>query len=246
MLYYGLSDDGNKQFIDWERKESHLSEQPFIELLQFAYDYRDEGTFDVDEVGEALQEGKIAAISGPADMGKLEFLKECFAGKDSNIGYPRAEGNGIYVSSNMLYLNSNSAVREGAIEFLKFISSKETQMRYAENDTKVKKPNSITYGCSFAIRKDALERQIELKKQEKPTENLSLMYGVYYQHKGLSEERAEILQFLLSHAEPGTWNINAVMDILSEELDPFFAGQCNAEEAARKLDNRVQLYLDEQ
>lgn len=246
VLYYGLSDNENKQFIDWERKESHLSEQPFIELLQFSYDYRDDGTVGMDEVGEALQEGKIAAISGPADMGKLEFLKECFAGKDSNIGYPRSEGNGIYVSSNMLYLNSNSAVREGAIEFLKFISSKETQMRYAENDTKAWKPNSITYGCSFAIRKDALERQIELKRQEKPTESLSLMYGVYYQHKGLSEEREEILQFLLSHAEPDTWNINAVMDILSEELDPFFAGQCSAEEAARKLDNRVQLYLDEQ
>lgn len=37
-----------------------------------------------------------------------------------------------------------------------------------------------------------------------------------------------------------------VVDILSEELEPFFAGQCSAEEAARKLDNRVQLYLDEQ
>ena len=168
-----------------------------------------------------------------------EFLKECFAGKDSNIGYPRSEGNGIYVDANMIYLNSNSTVSEWAIEFLKFIASKEIQMRYAENDTKVKKINSITYSSSFAIRKDALERQIELKKQEKPIENLALMDGVYYQHK------EEVLQFLLSHAEPAAWKIEAVMDILSEELEPFFAGQCSAEEAAKKLDNRVQLYLDE-
>lgn len=245
VIYYGLLDNENRQFIDWERKESHLSEQPFIELLQFANDYRDNGKVSLDGTGEAVQEGRIAAISGPTDIEKLEFLKECFAGKDSNIGYPRSEGNGIYVDANMLYLNSNSTVSEGAIEFLKFIASKEIQMRYAENDTKVKKINSITYSSSFAIRKDALERQIELKKQEKPIENLALMDGVYYQHKGLSEEREEVLQFLISHAEPGAWKIEAVMDIVSEELEPFFAGQCSAEEAAKKLDNRVQLYLDE-
>ena len=176
---------------------------------------------------------------------KLEFLKECFEGKDSNIGYPRSEGNDIYVDANMLYLNSNSTVSEGAIEFLKFITSKETQIRYAENDSKVKKTNSFTYSSQLSIRKDALERQIELKKQEKPAENLSKMYGVFFQHKGLSEEREGVLQFLLSHAEPGVWKIDAVMDILAEELEPFFAGQCSAEEAARKLDNRIQLYLDE-
>ena len=245
VIYYGLIDNENRQFIDWEKKESHLAEQPFIEFLQFAYDYRDDGKITSNEVGEAVQEGRIFAVGGAAYLMKLEFLKECFEGKDSNIGYPRTEGNGIYVDANMLYLNSNSTVSEGAIEFLKFIASKEIQMRYAENESKAKKPNSISYGNQLPIRKDALERQIELKKLEKPAEDLSKMYGVYFQHKGLSEDREEVLRFLISHAEPGAWKIEAVMDIVSEELEPFFTGQCSAEEAARKLDNRVQLYLDE-
>lgn len=245
VIYYGLIDNENRQFIDWDKKESHLAEQPFIEFLQFAYDYRDDGKITSNEVGEAVQEGRIFAVGGAAYLMKLEFLKECFEGKDSNIGYPRTEGNGIYVDANMLYLNSNSTVSEGAIEFLKFIASKEIQMRYAENESKAKKPNSISYGNQLPIRKDALERQIELKKLEKPAEDLSKMYGVYFQHKGLSEDREEVLRFLISHAEPGAWKIEAVMDIVSEELEPFFAGQCSAEEAARKLDNRVQLYLDE-
>ncbi len=41
VLFYGLYDNDNKDFIDWEAGESHLYEEPFRELSEFAREYAD-------------------------------------------------------------------------------------------------------------------------------------------------------------------------------------------------------------
>lgn len=50
---------------------------------------------------------------------------------------------------------------------------------------------------------------------------------------------------LFEDARPEPQIPSELADIIQEELAPFFAGDCSAEEAAGKLDNRVQLYLEE-
>lgn len=49
VYYYGLYDDDNAAFVDWEKGESHLTEQPFLELLAFAKEYADTGEYGNNE-----------------------------------------------------------------------------------------------------------------------------------------------------------------------------------------------------
>ena len=50
---------------------------------------------------------------------------------------------------------------------------------------------------------------------------------------------------MIDNALPGQYSVTPLEGIFREELAPYFEGQCSAETAAEKLNNRVQLYLDE-
>lgn len=61
---------------------------------------------------------------------ELRRVKEIFSyfdGKASLIGYPKENGNGIYVSTDSIYLRAGSEAAEGAKEFLRFLISEEEQ-----------------------------------------------------------------------------------------------------------------------
>ncbi len=57
VLEYGLYDNDNKTFIDWEGGKSHLTEEPFLEFLEFANKYEDKGKYSDEELGEMLLSG---------------------------------------------------------------------------------------------------------------------------------------------------------------------------------------------
>ena len=60
-----------------------------------------------------------------------------------------------------------------------------------------------------------------------------------------TEDMVEQIYYIIDHAEPRNAYINQLEGMVEEELEPYFAGDISAEEAAEKLQNRVQLYLNE-
>ena len=145
-------------------------------------------------------------------LSDLNYVEACFSGYPANIGFPRTIGNGIYVTPNMLYLSGNSKVKEGAKEFLRFLVSEENQMELTREGDRGGSSSLLP------IRFDAIERQLEIKKEEK-----------FY--------------FLLENARPSNWYAKDIMSMVYEELEPYFEGQRTAEEAMRILNNRVQLFF---
>lgn len=241
VINYGLYDNANTELIDWERGESHLTEPLFLSLLEFAADYADTGKIPKEEVGEALASGRIAAEGSVLlELSGLNYREACFAGNPANIGFPRSSGNGVYLTPNMLYVNANSAVPEGAKAFLRFLISEESQLRY------VGRSASGAGASLLPVRKDALEKLLAGKGMERMEETVARSdTGVSYSMTGLSELQQERFWELVEKAEPGNWYAAEISDLIYEELEPYFAGQRSAEEAAKNLDNRVQLYLDE-
>ena len=246
---YGLFDEDNKDYIDWEAGISHLSEEPFLELLEFAKQYADTQQSDFSEWGEKLKNGEIAAhnqgASGIHNLSDLNYLEACFDGDVSVIGYPRSVGNGIYVDPKTLYLSAASDKREGAAEFFRFLLSEENQKLYVEFQTSYVSSETIAYESNFPVRLSALDRLEEVKRAEKEDTRLDVRFGTRYQPKGLSDVQAERYRFIIENARPMPTKTEMILDIIYEELEPYFAGSVSAEEAAQKLDNRVQLYLDE-
>lgn len=239
VVNYGLYDNENTELIDWERGESHLTEPLFLSLLGFAAEYADTGKIPQGEVGEALESGRIAAEgSFLIELSELNYREACFAGNPADIGFPRSSGNGIYLTPNMLYVNANSAVPEGAKAFLRFLISEESQLRYVGR--------SVSGAALLPVREDALEKLLTREEMQSGEEIMAhSSTGVSYAKTGLSEENQARFWELVEKAEPGNWYAAEILDLIYEELDPYFAGQRSAEEAAKNLDNRVQLYLDE-
>lgn len=246
---YGLHDKSSKRFIDWEKGESHLDEAPFLDFLAFIREYADGEDYAlVDPFANPdtrLLEGKVAAVAPREDVMNLDSLNELevrFQGQPAYIGYPRAEGNGIYVRSSHFYVSSLTEQKEGCRAFLDFMLSEEVQNDYVDYK------DSLSFDSTeLPTRLSAMEYYIEKKKQEKLSEYPTGITpeGISYNKGGLSEEQEEAFRFLLENAHPWNWNDTEISGMVWEELEPYFAGQKTAEEAAKTLDNRVQLYLDE-
>lgn len=240
IMTCGLHDESNKDFIDWEKGESHLTEEPFLELMAFAKEYADRGGYPPSEVGERLADGRIAGVN--IFLFTPEMLKRawgCFNGEAACIGYPRDSGSGIYMEAMRLYLNRNAGNREGAIDFLRYLLSEEGQRQYMEYSS------ATNY---LPVRRSLLQEALDQYQQnvrETPTQN-SDSKGISYVQDKLEEEQIEAYWRVLDNAVPAVFKADDIWPMVDEELQPYFNGERSAEEAAAALHSRVQLYLDEQ
>lgn len=237
IMRYALKDNSNTAYIDWEKGESHLSEQPFLDLLAFAKEYAD--TDDKKKEGFSYR-----SMFGFSRLDDMKFIYSQVGEDTAVLGYPREQGNGIYVTSNELYLNACSGCKEGAKEFFRYLLSEEEQIKYVTYDSwkQMHEYNlqSISGNIgSFPVYLAAYEPLVayELARDADP--------GSYDSRGKYTEEMIESFYFILEHAELDNYNITPLEDVVWEELAPYFEGQISAEEAAEKLHNRVQLYLDE-
>lgn len=233
VLKYGLYDNENTAYIDWEKGESHLTEEPFLKLLEFARKYQDTKARDtimggsVEEV-EMVRSGKaFASYCYLYNNRKLKSIDETFEGKAAVLGYPRTSGNGIYAEVRYLYVSSTTACREGVEEYLRFLISEQEQSRYMMNE-------SAGMGQMFL----ASYFPVNLNSFRKLEE--------YWQNTAdISDKQIEQIEFMLERAKPNNWNVWNMWYIFSEELPSYFAGDKTAEQVAEILDSRVQIYLDE-
>lgn len=247
VWYCGLVDNDNKELIDWEAGESHLTEKPFLELLAFAKEYEDDGRFRTEEIGEMQKQGAYAAeISGLSNLQELNYLEARFQGEEDCIGFPRSIGNGIYVdAAPCLYLNTASDKREGFEEFVHFLTSEKIQNEYTS--FRMNPFSSVDgYSVRLPLRLSALEDNLLLETKEKSNpDRKQTATGLVYYEDALNEEQVRQFRRLVNKAYPDRWFASELINILFEELQPYFDGVKTAEEAAGALDNRVQLYLDE-
>lgn len=253
VMNYALRDNSDTTYIDWEKGESHLTEKPFLELLAFAKKYAD-GQGQREETGRLIAAGEAFAVAETMrEMDRMNYLYTCFQEEPALIGYPRSEGNGIYVSCRELYVNVNSGCKEGAKEFLRYLISEEAQCKYVQYNVyeEAGKVGGLLMGymADFPVHLGAFQLLLD-KTQEIDTGEFSKYTGgvdggVYYSPAPYTEEQEQWFRFLLDNAQPAKFYVSAISGMVSEELEPYFAGDITAEQAAEKLDNRVQLYLNE-
>lgn len=128
-----------------------------------------------------------------------------------------------------LMLNANAANRDGAWEFVKFILSDEAQEKLAEKaELPVKK----------SVFKAQMEREIE--------DGLSKDVSVKVFDGPLTKERADEIEEFLENARALPYKTEPILAIIREEAKEYFNGNKSKEQVAEIIENRVQLYLDEQ
>lgn len=247
VTQYALSDSSNRVYIDWETGESHLDGQPFLELLEFAREYGYQN--EVSETGEMFAAPNyirsapaISSLSGMAEIYTALGTTDVAA-----LGYPREEGYGIYMNTRNIYVNSRSAEKEGAAEFLRYLLSEQAQTIYVSHDAWKDMDgaggSAIVYitSAQLPVNRAALEALMDKEFGEKPEDQ---WIGDQSRSLTVLEKQREQFNFLLENARPA-FDLGELETILQEELAPYFDGTRTAQETAGTLNSRVQLYLDE-
>lgn len=246
IMACGLYDEECKDFIDWEKGESHLTEEPFLELMAFAKEYADRGEYSYSEMLEGLANGRVAGqqvvMKAPEDFKTFEMQ---FDGKVAYIGYPRESGCGIYMEARSLYLNHSAENREGALDFLRYIITEEGQRKYMDYSSV--EQIGMVVGSYLPVRRNLLQECLDRYQRDvkNPPREADFGNGKVVRYDKLDEEEIECYWRILDNAIPAVFQSDKIWSIVDEELQPYFNDMRSAEEAAAILHSRVQLFLDE-
>ncbi len=132
-----------------------------------------------------------------------------------------------------LMLNANAANRDGAWEFVKFILSEEAQQKLSE-----------TGGTgTLPVKKSAFETLMVKEIAASQKKNM----GSQVVFEGLlTRERVDEVEAFLENARALPYKTEPILEIIQEESQDYFNGNKSIEQVADIIENRVQLYLDEQ
>lgn len=240
-------------FVDWANLQCRFDSQEFIDLLTFVNSFPQEfdyENFDWDAYGsdyDRLASGKqmllYTYLSSFNDVQRMDAITD---GKPNYIGYPTTEGSG---SSFQVYgglaISASCKNMDAAWSFVR---------RFLTEDYQTKE-----YMWEFPTNRHAFENYAKQRMTPQYTEDPETGEQVkqpqdwYWVNDDLTIEIYEMTQeeydrFMAVYEKTDRMNSynQAISDIIGQECEAFFAGQKTAEETAKLIQNRVNLYIYEQ
>jgi len=234
----GVGVDGIQLFVDEENAKSNYEQKEFIELLEFAkkYGYKDIG----ESISERVASGKqIFWETSIQDFEKFWFQEAAFKESPSYIGYPTNQGGRHKLTYKSYAINNASKHKDGALDFLSFLLSDE-QQRLSFNQ---KEGFPVQKSVLTKLWEEALQKPYTTDDEYTKTIGYESQ-GIYYEPRKMKEEEAAIFWEMLDNPLYNYY-YNPIREIVAEETQPFFDGKKTAEEVAKVIDNRLQIYLYE-
>lgn len=233
-----MTDLDGSQFLDTERGYCDFENPEFIRLLEICKKYGQIQTtsLDAEEGCEQLREGAgIACVRIPYGVGGFSAVMNLYSGAAHMVGFPTAEGSRNYLMSDNTYLAVNAETEhvEEIKALLAHLLSYEKQ--FEDSDASVRM--DVIKNC---VQYDEIRKRYEIK--------LSAAGDVFMEIQTKPDGTSwleEYMAFVESCEPSPDWRYTMVGRILSEELQPYFAGDKSAEEAAEIAQSRVRTYLDE-
>jgi len=172
------------------------------------------------------------------DYTSYAFLKALYKDQVRLLSYPSSGGarGGVFDSDTLFSINNNSKNKAAAWEFLKFILSDEVQSGELDG---------------FAVNREALRKTAQQAVDMTNSGGMSIAIGgkdvkpKIITPRPLTQEDIDYINGLIENM--GVYNRNnaGVRKVVSEETSAFFSGQKSAEEVARLIQQKVNIYLGE-
>ena len=249
MMYYAMTYNSDK-FVDWEKGLCHFNSDAFIHLLEFMkefpeeidYSVYDRSDYWVDWESNYRMDRTLLMMS---QLGNLRdynrFVKGNFGEDVTMIGFPVEEGNGAaLVTYQSFAMSARSKNLDGAWEFLRYYLSDE----YQETSTWMFPISRKNFDKKA---REAMERPYYLDMDGERVEYDDTYYlaGQEILITPLTEaERERIVDYILSVNSAGEYD-DALVSIINEEAESFFAGQKTAREVVEIIQSRAQIYVNE-
>lgn len=233
----GLQHMENSPFVDFGTKESHFGDTKFQKFMELAKTYG-EMPVPSEELSTLIREGRcIATFADLYYASDFVETMEKYGEECHFIGYPgQTDYVGYWSNLYLIVVNKRSEYSDSIAGFLSCLLD-------AENQQKL-------YGLS--VREDLVRQYVRWSDWDERWNYVTYSTG--------SESTTSWTDFTKPNGEcyiddyveflrklgplPGYGSV--ISDIVLEEAEYYFNGTKSAEQAAGIIDNRVQLYLDEQ
>lgn len=248
MLINSMTMAGS-QFIDWKSGKCNFDSEGFIQLLEFLKEYPEEiddelytEDYWINYDSMWREEKVIAQLNTLSDFRGYNYLeKGTFGEKVTMIGFPSSNEDGSVIVPNLqLAMSAKSSNQEGAWEFLRYFLTDEYQ-------------DQITYGWPLSIKRldkmgeEAMKMPTYTDENGKEVESPEVFYmnGLEVPIDPMTKEEVErFKKELYSFTSVYVYDENLIK-IVQEEAAAFFSGQKTAEEVAKIIQSRAQIYVNE-
>ena len=249
-------------FVDWGTGKVSFDNEQFVKLLKFANSFPSE--FDWENYDwsqemsteERLAQGKQMLVQTSAYSIEDVFYNnytQFMGGKITYIGYPTAHGTGNMISlSEAGYgMSSKSPYKDEIWQFLRSFFTKEYQQdTYALSsrvdvfEAKAKDATTVRYqkneDGNYVLDDDGEKIPVSRYTIWDSKENkLREIYALE------PEQVDQIRELIESTTKVADYN-QEILSIVSEQAAPYFAGQKSAEEVAKLVQSKANIYVNEQ
>lgn len=250
-------------FVNWGTGECRFDSPEFIKLLEFSarfpetfdWDNYDYSTAEkpADRIAQGRQMLAQSSVYSIDDLFYNQYI-EYFGGDVTFIGYPTNNGTGnmLGIEGSSYAMSSKSQYKEQVWDFLRTFMTKE----YQEENV-----------WSLASRKDIFDEKAEeamtIQYQKDEDGNFLLdeegnkipiaRYGRWNEVTGENEEvyaiepeQVEQLRELVASTNKRANYDSDIFSIVSEQAAAFFQGQKSAEEVAKLIQSKANIFVNEQ
>lgn len=247
-----------EQFVDWSSGKVSFDSPAFIQLLEFAksfpseFDWENYQWSEDDDAMQRIAQGKQMLMhSSIFSIDDLKYNDFYFGGDSTYIGYPTSSGTG-----NMLDLSSGYAIsekcehKEAAWQFVREFFTEdyqESQWRLPSHkgvfEAKLKDAMTVKY------RTDAEGNYLLDENGNKIEETYGVMVdatGNEYRVGALTQAQADKLRMLIATTTKAADYSSSIFDIVNEQAAAYFEGQKSAEEVAKLIQSKANIYVNEQ
>lgn len=244
MLYHGarfrLYD-----FIDWENGTCSFDTQEFEDYLTFMKDYF---PAEIDWSQPLYKEEKVLSgetllYSGAMfNLDGFQTVSSLYKGKESFVGWPGAKNSRCHFGLGSRIAMSDSSEHKDAVwEFMRLVLTEEIQLAdgglqsYFHTNKKV----------FDAMLDDRCTPEYDSHGNEFPKSALYIDGARMEFYAMTPEQRSEFISLIENTTSSDCGDDGSIFEIVTEEANAFFDGKQDAKKAAKAVQSRVTIYMNE-
>jgi ABC-type glycerol-3-phosphate transport system substrate-binding protein len=210
----------------------------------YDWENNDDYESDIQKIRTGRQMLYVATIS---DFNTVQLINKIFDDQATFVGYPTGtgEGNGsAFYMDTTLAMSSTCQNKEGAWEFIRILLTEDYQEEnswwFPTNKTMFDKKLEEAMTPEYRTDPETGE-QVELSKSTWwVTDDETL--EVYH----MTEADRDMLMDIINNTTHVMNYDSDIYEVISEDAEAYFAGQKTAEEVAKLIQSRMNIYVNEQ
>lgn len=229
------------EYIDTKALQCYFDNETFVKFLEFASQLPDEcdyGELDSSAFGRAYvgKQSLLMEQIGVSAISFMSFADSCFGGEAQYVGFPTDSSSGVALSPSLLLAMSvSSQHKEGVMDFIYFMLSDEVQ-----RTIKV---------CPVV--QSILDEQMDRWEEQVykyPQVLHTTVDGVSVEVEGnIDPTEAKLrLKKIIDDIDSTTLYDEEILGIMIRESRAYFSGSISAQQAAKNIQSKAQLYVSEQ